>query len=87
MNKKQLNTKNIPKIVNNYPTKHKEGFTDKEINSLIKEYDLDPKKFYEKLGVNTSMAIEDEIITYHCDIELALRCVFEDRNKRPGEWD
>ena len=29
---KKLNTKNITRIINDYPTKHKEGFTEKNIS-------------------------------------------------------
>lgn len=85
--KKELNSKNIKEIINNYPTKHKEGFTGKEIKSLIKEYDLDSDKFYEVLGVNTCMIIDDETITYHCDIETTLYCLVENRDKHYWEWD
>lgn len=87
MNKKELNTKNIPDIVNGYPTKHKEGFTSEEIKTLIKDYNLDSDKFYEILGINTCMVIGGQTITYHCDIETTLYCMVENRNRLPGEWD
>ena len=87
MNKKELNIKNISEIIDNYKTKYKEGFTSKEIKSLIKEYNLDSKKFYESLGVNTCAIIDDEVITYHCDIKSALYCILENRDKHLWEWD
>ncbi len=87
MNKKQLNSKNISEIINNYPTKYKEGFMESEVNSLLEKYGLDSKKFYEKLGVNTCIEIDGEILTYHCDIETALFCLIENRDKTIWEWD
>ena len=84
---KKLNTKNITKIINNYPTKHKEGFTEEELNSLIKEYNLDSEKFYTSLGINTCIIKEGEVLTYHYDIETTLHSMLENRDKYPWEWD
>ena len=53
----------------------------------FKEYDLDKGNFYKKLGINTCMIIDNETITYHCDIKIALRCLIENRDKTFWEWD
>ena len=86
-NIKQLNSKNIKEIIDNYPTRYKEGFMGAEINSFLEEYNLDKEKFYEKLGINTVMVIGGETITYHCDIATALFCLIENRDKHLWEWD
>jgi hypothetical protein len=74
--------------VNNYPTKHQEGFTGKEIKELLKEYpQVKEEDFFKAMGVHTAMFKDGESITYHCDIELALRCVVERREPKVFEWD
>jgi hypothetical protein len=83
----KLTTENLSDFINNYPTKHKYGFMGSEINEILEKFDIDKEKFYTALGVNTCMIIEGEILNYHCDIELALRCVIENREKRLDEWD
>ena len=78
---------NVSDFVYEYDTKHKEGFTNKEITSLCEKLSIDLEPFSKKLGVNTCMMIEGEIITYHCDVELAVRLCLENRERRLGEWD
>ena len=48
---------------------------------------LSNSKFDDALGINTCMFIDNELITYHCDILTALRCVTENREMRSYEWD
>ena len=74
---KTLTLQNIQEVVDNYPTKHKSGFTDTEINSLLKEYSVNSKKFYYNLGVNTVSIIDGKTVTYHTDIKRALRFVIK----------
>lgn len=79
---------NIREKVYNYPTKHKEGFIQSEINALLKEYpNVDMEKFNSALMGNTCMVKDNEIIQYHCDIVKALRCGIEKRNLYQWEWD
>lgn len=75
------------KIVDTFHTKYEEGFNGEEIIRLLDENSVDKEVFFDKLGVNTGIIKCGCFLTYHCDIELALRCVFEGRNKRLGEWD
>ena len=53
---------------------------------LIKN-NIDSDKFYDALGVNTCCMIDGQIITYYWDVELALACVLQDRDKTIDEWD
>ena len=67
--------KNIKEKVYNFKTKYKEGFIQSEIETLLKDYPkINIEKFNNALMGNTCMLINDEIITYHCDIEKALLC-------------
>lgn len=79
---------NIKEKVYNFKTKNKEGFTQLEINTLLEEYpDINLDKFNNALMGITCMVIDDEIITYHCDVEKALLCGIENRDLRGYEWD
>lgn len=71
-----------------FPTKHKEGFVQSEVQTLLKDYpDIDMEKFNHALLGNTCMLKDGETVRYHCDIEKALICGIEKRNLRSGEWD
>lgn len=78
-------------IVTNYKTKNKEGFTAGEISKLLKEHfpEISYKNFDEKMGVVTAMldGKTKEVIYYHCDVDVALRCAIEDREMTFEEWD
>jgi hypothetical protein len=78
----------ISERVSNYPTKHKWGFIQSEIDDLLKEYpNINMDKFNEALMGNTCMIIDKEVINYHCDIELALHCGMENRSPKAHEID
>lgn len=80
--------KTIKDKVYAFLTKHKEGFLQTEIDTLLKEYpDIDMEKFNSALNGNTCMVKGNEIVQYHCDIEKALLCGIEKRNLRQWEWD
>lgn len=53
--------------------KSKFGLTNSEIKALLKERKINEKDFNKALGTNTCMVINGEIITYHTDIDRALR--------------
>ena len=82
-----LTIENVEEIVNNFPTKHERGFVGREILALLKEYNINTKQFFEKLGTNTVGVIDTEVVTYHCDILKGLRCVLENREQTLEEWD
>jgi hypothetical protein len=78
----------IKKKIQNYPTKHKDGFTDTEIKQLLKEYpNINLNKFHNALNGITGIIIDKDFLTYHCDVELALRCGIENRDSNVEEWD
>jgi hypothetical protein len=66
-------TMTITEKVNNYPTKHEIGFTQSEINELLKEYPIDMDRFNEAMMGHTCVVIDNEIIMYHCDVEMAIK--------------
>lgn len=75
--------------VYNYPTKHKEGFIQDEIDTLLKDYpNIDMDKFNDAMMGNTCIfSEEDGFIIYHCDVLTALRCGIEKRGMRQYEFD
>ena len=78
----------IEKIVKEFPTKNKEGFTAKEQEELLKLFPgINKEKYDNALWGVTCIMVEDEIVIYHCDIITALRCGTENRNIRYYEWD
>jgi hypothetical protein len=80
--------KNISDLVYGYKTKNKEGFTNKELDKLMKEFPaLNEDKFNSAFFGNTCMKIDGEIIHYHCDVLTALRCGTENRDILPHEFD
>ena len=79
---------NLEKLVYDYPTKNKEGFTDSEQLELLKKFpDIDMEKYNKALGVVTCLVIDEETVIYHCDVLTALRCVTENRDMKSWEWD
>jgi hypothetical protein len=64
---------NIATRVNTYPTKYEIGFTQSEIEELLKEYPIDMDRFNEAMMGHTCVVIDNEIIMYHCDVEMAIK--------------
>lgn len=83
----KLTSENLSKFIDSYPTKYQYGFLGSETNEILEKFEIDKDKFYTAMGVNTCMMMEGQIVNYHCDIELALRCVIENRDKTLDEWD
>ena len=55
--------------------KHKYGYTNTEINEIIKDLNIDEDKFFNTLGVNTCMRDRNgNCITYTCDVVHAIKC-------------
>lgn len=79
--------KKIADYVNGYKTKHKEGFTKKEIKALLYDLNINEKRFKKVLGVNTCMVISKHIVTYHQDIIMGIVCCIEKRKKSDLEFD
>ena len=74
--------------VYNFKTKHKQGFTNNEMKTLLEDYpDINMDKFNDAMTGNTCMVIDDEVVTYHCDVLTALRCGVENRDMKWHEMD
>lgn len=79
--------KKVEKIISQYQRKYDIGFTYSEIGEILKINNIDESIFYIMLGTNTVTKINDEIVVYTCDVELALRCIIENRDKTFDEFD
>jgi len=76
------------KIVNDYKTKNKQGFTKSELNELLKLFPtITESKFNEAFGVNTCLMIDGEIIFYHHDIARAISKCMGDISLTTYEFD
>lgn len=78
---------NIKELVCKFDTKHKAGFTTQEIEQLLSNLEIDKELFYNKLGIQTSILMEGDSITFKDDVELGIRCVLENREPNAFEWD
>ena len=80
--------KSVFDIVYNYPTKYREGFTKSEIEEVLKNFPNLNREFYNNaLFGTTCMMIDNEMITYHCDIENAIICGLKGTNIGGIKWD
>lgn len=73
----------LEQAVYGFKTKNKEGFTNSEMASLLKELKINKQKFNKALGVNTCMIINGEVIIYHTDIISALTQVITNKPQHP----
>ena len=81
-------SKEIQDKVYTYKTKHKEGFLQTEIDTLLIDYpDINMDKFNDALMGNTCMVKDGKIVQYHCDIYKAIICGIENRGLTVNEWD
>lgn len=79
---------NIKNYVDRFETKYEEGFTSEEIKKVIKDFPrMNKKYFFGALSGNTCKVIDGNVLTYHTDIETALRCATEDRKQTWYEFD
>jgi hypothetical protein len=80
--------KSVFDIVYNYPTKYREGFTNSEIEEVLKNFPNLNSDFYNKALLGTTyIMIDDEAITYHCDIENAICCGLKGTDVSGIKWD
>jgi hypothetical protein len=85
--KKESEYEKLQKKVFDYNTKYKEGFIKSEIEHFLEELNINERRFYKALGVNTCMLIDGEVITYHTDILKGVVCAIENREQNSLEWD
>jgi len=68
--------------------KYKEGYTSLEIRELLNlNPEIDSEKFFSALKGCTGMIKDGHMITYHCDVDLAIKCCLENRDPKPWEVD
>lgn len=67
---------NFKKIVEDYKTKYTQGFIESELKDLCKQLNIKESDLNEALGTNTCMLIDDDVITYWCDVENAVSKIF-----------
>ena len=73
--------KGLSDLVFNYPTKYKEGFTNDEIKQLFANFpQINMEKVENAFMGNTCKVKDGLIISYHCDVLLALNCGLESTN-------
>jgi len=85
---KQKLYKEIDDKVDNYKTKHKEGFLEEEIRDIIKDYpNFNMDKYDDAMMGNTCLMKEGKYVIYHCDVRTALLCGIEDRDQTFFEFD
>ena len=80
----------LEKLVYGFRTKHKEGFTDRELKRLLSTIgkdNINMEKYNSALTGITCMVIDEEMVIYHCDVLTALRCGMENRDIKSYEWD
>jgi len=84
---KETEYQKLQNKVFNYNTKYPEGFIKSEIEQLLEELNINEKRFYKALGVNTCMMLDGNIITYHEDVLKGVVCAIENREQNSLEWD
>lgn len=79
----------IYSFIYDYPTKHKMGFIEPEIEHVLSKFpDINMQKYNDAMMGNTcGMDKEDGLIIYHCDLLSAIHCGVEVRDLRFSEWD
>jgi len=81
--------KELKNVVYEFKTESKWGFTQSEMNTLLKDYpECNMDRFNDAMMGNTCMQNDNgELVNYHCDVLTALRCGIEDRQMRMSEFD
>jgi hypothetical protein len=84
---KETEYQKLQKKVFDYNTKYKEGFIKSEIEQLLEELNINERRFYKALGVNTCILVDGDVITYHTDILKGVVCAIDNREQNSLEWD
>jgi hypothetical protein len=81
-------SKSVYDIIYNYPTKYQMGFTNSEIEEVLKNFPNLNRQYYDNALYGTTCTIIDgETITYHCDIENAIIYGLRGTNIGGIKWD
>jgi hypothetical protein len=70
-------------------SKHKYGYTAKEVEAICKQYKVPMKEYNKKFGVNTCALHPktNETLYYGCDIIRTISMIKENRDMYYWEWD
>ena len=80
--------KKLEDLVYNYKTKYETGFLADEQKELLKQFpDINMDKYFDVLTGITCVIESEGIVTYNCDILLAIVCGLENREMLPSEFD
>ena len=84
-----LDKDKIREIVNDKEWRsYEEGFTNMELEIILNKYEnINREKFSNALMGNTCMMIDNKMINYPWDVEMALICGIENRDLKVSEWD
>jgi hypothetical protein len=66
----------IEQLVNEFPTRFKEGFIYKEKIAFCELHNINVKKFHAALGITTCLVINNKTVTYKRDIIYAIEKIF-----------
>ena len=69
--------------------KHPSGYTGKEVEAIVKKWDIPLKRFWAKFGVNTcnSDSKTGETLFFYTDVERTLRICINETWVDIEEWD
>ena len=83
-----MTTKEVERILDNYPTKYTHGFTDAEIQDITSKIpNINMEKVHGALNGNTCMVIDGTVVNYYSDVRLAITCGIQNRDVDINEWD
>ena len=68
-------------------TKHKQGFTQQELEQYAESLGVDKDKVFEKMRGMTGIIVDGDSVMFKHDVELAIRLVKENRDLKTWEWD
>lgn len=70
-------------------SKHRLGYSRKEILDIIRPLNIHHKTFWSKFGINTCSINKEtnETIYYYYDVLLTIKLCLEKRERRFCEWD
>ena len=78
----------VSQKVYSYSTKYKEGFLYEELEAIAKEYPkINMDKFWSALRGNTCIMKPEGLVIYHCDVETAINCGLQNRERNEEEFD
>ena len=87
---KKLPTEERKKLYNavfTYKRSNHHGFTQKEVNKFLNDFNINHKDFNKNLVVRTAIIINGETLTYATDVYHAALAALEHRNLHWTKWD